>query len=127
MKVFALFAIFSVAMVHGQPAGGEGRLRYCNLVKYLGSGTSLDASGLADFRVVAGANVVCYTSCTSGGATTVAYNFGSEPSGSGNTDGDTDTDCRMKTKFKAYTEQTTLGWSVNTATEFKNLVLTCYW
>ena len=87
----------------------------------------LSVSGVADFKVAAGGEVHCHTTCRRGSETTVAYNLGSAVTGSGDTDGETDEDCEMTTKFTADEDQFKFGWKVTTEGNYDNLALTCYW
>ena len=127
MKCSLALAALSLPMsIYGQDAPA-GRIRGCYFVKYLGSGSDLSASGVADFTVAAGGEVTCHTACKRGAETTVAYNFGGATSSGGNTDGETDEDCTMTTRFTADEDQTQLGWSVTTPLEYHRMVLACYW
>ncbi|CAB9519275.1 Protein hedgehog [Seminavis robusta] len=122
----ALPALFLPAAISAQGVQPDARIKDCYFVKYFGSGTDLSASGVVDFNVVTGADVVCHTACKRGEETSVGYNFGGATTGSGDTATDVDPDCTMKTEFTATADSTSLGWSISLPLEYKKVVMACY-
>lgn len=134
MKIAALsvsLLISALAPAQAQDGPGEGRLAGCFFAKTFGSGTNLAVSGVETFKVVAGAEVRCFTGCYSGGEFTTSYNLGGATSatGVGDSDGATEENdhCESTSKFIADADYTELGWSLTTSADYKAMSLTCFW
>ena len=131
MKISILSALLLPVVVAraAKEDGPSARLAGCFFTKTFETGATLDAKGVANFKVVQGAEVRCYTACLSGGEFTTAYNFGSEPNGIDDEDSATENNqfCESTSKFTADADQTELGWSIKTDDDYTALALTCFW
>ena len=127
MRIIA-FSLLLPALVSGQSEAQEkyARSSGCFFTKYFGSNTgTLDDSGVEDFSVVAGAGAYCTTTCVDGKNTILLNNFGSAPTGTGDTSSQSTDDCTLIARFTSDTDETSLGWSIQ-AEDYEFLSLTCF-